>query len=81
MIKYFSNIEKALEFMAKAMKYSRIKLYLSWARYGINKAEYRVSTAVHIFKNSNYTLYQTEKEMIVKNVKPFNYYRQWTKNN
>ncbi len=79
MIRYFSNIDKALDFMGKTMAYSPEKLYLSWTRFGRNKAEFRVSTSIHVFKNSAYTLYETERKMIVKNVKQFKFFRQWTK--
>jgi hypothetical protein len=71
-------MDNALECLTTAAKYSRKKVYLSYARYGRNKVEYRVSTGEHIFKNSDYVLYESEKGLIKKNVKQFNYFRLWT---
>jgi hypothetical protein len=79
MVSFFSDIDTAIDHMTKAVKYSRQKLFLAWTRYGQNKAEFKLCTPDHIIKNSAFILFETEKGMIKKNVKPFNYFRQWTK--
>jgi hypothetical protein len=71
-------MDNAIEFLTTAAKYSRKKVFLSYAKYGRNKVEFRVSTGEHIIRNSGYVLYESEKGLIKKNVKQFNYFRLWT---
>lgn len=80
MILFFSDIDKALIRMQFEMKFTRRKLFLCWTRHGKNAAEFRVCTSDQVIKNTAYALYESEKGMIKKNVKPFNFLRKWTTN-
>jgi hypothetical protein len=73
-----SSLDAALEALKSEMRFTPRKLFISWTKYGYNKAEYRVVESAQIIANSGYVLYETEKGLIKKNVKQFNYYRQWT---
>lgn len=80
MLKVYSNIDTALVQMKAAMQFTSKQLFITWVKYGSDKTEYRLCTAKHVMQDSIYTLYQTERNIIVKNVKSFNYYRKWKQN-
>ncbi|MDD4218496.1 MAG: hypothetical protein PHZ24_14315 [Bacteroidales bacterium] len=80
MIKIYSNLDLALCEMKAAMKFTDKQLFISYTKYGRNQTEYRLCTQEHVSPNSQFILYQTERKLISKNVKSFNYYRKWKQN-